>query len=558
MSERKRILLLLGVAVLVYANTLLSSFAMDDELYIFRNSTVTSLSLSKVFEPTKANNVFRPITFGSLALNWALGSVHPFGYHLFNLLLNAAVTVLVYLVLRNLLEPLAQGTIVAWVAALLFAVHPIHTEAVAAIVGRSELLAAGFLLGAWLLHLHDRPVLVLICFILALLSKESAVVFVPLVVAGDYARGKLKPLSRYGWITGMAVAYLVVLWNVQGGRFGEKAINYLDNPLAYLPARLRIPNALRIAWKYLGLQFYPGTLSCDYSYNAILLYANWHRTILAVVAFVLVMTLWLWALYTKRKEWFLAGAIYLAGFSITANVLVPTGTIMAERLAYLPSVGFCLFIALIWICLEERNRKVAWVVLSLIVLALATRTVVRNRDWHDNFRLFTAGVRAVPGSAKMHAGLGEQYMERGQLDEARNELGIALRIFPMYPQAIGVAGVVESHAGHDQEALHLFEKELSMTGKDNIDYPAVQVTLAAQLMKLKQNDKALGILDEVIASAPGNARAWSNRAVIRFQRGEQATARSDAEIALRLDPNSAQAQDLLSVLNSSGPPVRQP
>jgi len=77
-------------------------------------------------------------------------------------------------------------------------------------------------------------------------------------------------------------------------------------------------------------------------------------------------------------------------------------------------------------------------------------------------------------------------------------------------------------------------------------------------MKLKQNDKALGILDEVIATAPGNARAWSNRAVIRFQRGEQATARSDAEIALRLDPNSAQAQDLLSMLNSSGLPIRQP
>jgi protein O-mannosyl-transferase len=551
MTEKKRIVLLLVVAALVYANTLVNNFAMDDEMYIFHNPAVTSVSLRGVFQTT-SNNVFRPITFGTLALNWAAGSDHPWGYHLFNLLLHAIVTLLVYLLLRKLLDAVPRGDIVAWVAALLFAVHPIHTEAVASIVGRSELLAAGFLLGAWLFHLEDQPYLAVVCFLLALLSKESAIVFIPLVLAGDYARGKLKTLSRYGWITGAGIAYMVLLWKIQGGRFGEVGINYLDNPLAYFPLSVRIPNALRVAWKYLALQLYPATLSCDYSYNAILLYSKWSRNAPAVLATLFVLALWIGALWTKKKGWFLAGAIYLGAFSVTANLLMPTGTIMAERLAYLPSAGFCLLVALLWMFLEKRNQQVAWSVLLVVLIALSARTVMRNRDWHDNFRLFTVGLKAAPGSAKMHAGIGEQYMVMGQYPEAKKELETAIRIFPSYPQAIGVLGITESKMGNDQEALRLLEKQLSMTAKDNVDYNIISVTIAAQLMKLGQSDQALKILNEVISQTPGNPRAWANRAVILYQRGELQSARSDAEAALRLDPHNPQAQGLLAELNGAG------
>src|SRR5271157_154342 len=311
MSERTRVALLLAVATLVYGNTLLNAFTFDDFLYILHNPAVTNFSLSGLFVPTRASNVIRPVTFASFALNLALEGAHPFGYHLLNLLLHGVVTLLIYLVLRKLLESVQQGATVAWVAALLFAVHPIHTEAVAAIVGRSELLAAGFLLAAWLLHLHDRPILALVCFVLALMSKESAVAFVPLALAGDYARGKLKPLCRYAWIAGVAVVYIALLWEIQGGRFGEKEVLFLDNPLAKFPASLRILNALRVAWKYVGLQVYPATLSYDYSYNAILLYAGGRHLVIPALAALLVLALCIWTLWTKRGEWFLAGAIYL-------------------------------------------------------------------------------------------------------------------------------------------------------------------------------------------------------------------------------------------------------
>ncbi len=557
MRERIRIALLLAVAMLVYGNTLLNAFTFDDFLYILHNPAVTNFSLSGLFVPTRASNVIRPVTFSSFALNLALEGAHPFGYHLLNLLLHGVVTLLIYLVLRKLLESVQQGATVAWVAALLFAVHPIHTEAVAAIVGRSELLAAGFLLAAWLLHLDDRPVLAVLCFALALLSKESAVAFVPLVLAGDYARGRLKPLHRYGWIAGVAAAYLVLLWKVQGGRFGPAKVNFLDNPLAHLPASLRILNALRVAWKYAGLHVYPATLSCDYSYNAILLYGGGRHLVIPAVAALLVLALWIWTLWTKRDEWFLAGAIYLGAFAATSNVLLRTGTIMGERLAYLPSAGFCLLVGLLWIRLENRQRKLAWAVLAIVVAALATRTVVRNRDWRDNFSLFSTDVRAVPGSAKIHYCLGSEYLDRGQLDAARAELQTALRIFPDSPEAMELSGIIEAQLGHDQEALRFFEKALTMTRPDSSEFDWWAVNLAAQLTKLGENDNALKILDQVIAISPGYPLAWLNRAVVRYHRGEMTLAREDAQQALRLDPASTQAQKLLTLLSAPAPVAPQ-
>src|SRR5205085_6497923 len=127
---------------------------------------------------------------------------------------------LVYLLLETVLQSSPNGKIIAFAAALLFAVHPIHTEAVASVSGRAELLACAFLLTAWILHLRDHQISALICFVLALLSKESAVVFLPLVALGDYARQKWKPISRYLPIAVVTLLYLGALWKVQGGRFG--------------------------------------------------------------------------------------------------------------------------------------------------------------------------------------------------------------------------------------------------------------------------------------------------------------------------------------------------
>ena len=553
MAERSRVALLLLVTLLVYANTLFNDFSFDDEMYILRNQTVHSISPQAFIRPTRVNNVLRPVTFASFALNWALEGARPFGYHLVNLLLHSAVVLLLYLLFRTLLESEPHAATIAFAGGLLFAVHPIHTEAVASIAARSELLAAGFLLAAWLLHLSERQIPALVCLLLALMSKESAAIFLPLVLVGDYVRGKFATLRRYALFASVTILYLGVFWMIKGGRFGQKGVSFLDNPLFKLPAGLRILNALRIAWKYVALHLYPATLSCDYSYNAIILYAQWRYAVLALVGTALVLGLWVWALCTRRNAWALAGAIYLVGFSVTANVLVPTGTIMGERLAYLPSAGFCLLIALVWIRLESCKPRIARVLFAILVVALGTRTVVRNRDWRDNFTLYTAAVRAVPGSAKMHADLGTEYLKRDQLYAARTEFQTALRIFPDFSEAMENYGIVEGGMGQDQEARQLLQKALSLTAQGSMDHDFMAVNLATQLMKMGENDDALKLLNQTISEFPGYAWAWSNRAVIRYRHGEVAAARTDAEAAVQLDPANTQAQNLLRALNAEAP-----
>jgi tetratricopeptide (TPR) repeat protein len=550
MTERTRIGLLLGLTGVVYANSLTNGFVFDDVYYILKNRLVTSLSLSALLQLTN-NNVFRPVTMASFAFNWATSGAHPFLYHLLNLLLHAAVVILLYFVLQTLLESVPHAPTIAFAAALLFAVHPIHTEAVTSIVGRSELLATFLLLAAWLLHLRDKLIPALLCFLLALLSKESAMAFLPLVLAGDFARGKWKPLWRYLAVTGIAAAYLAIFWKIEGGRFGEVSISFVDNPLASLPAQLRILNALRIAWKYMGLLLYPAKLSYDYSYNAIALYASWKHAAFALAGAILLLALFFWTLWTRRSPWFLAGAIFLGSFAITANILIPTGTIMAERLTYLPSAGFCLLIALLWMPLAIRKPAAGWALLAVVVAALGTRTILRNRDWKNDFTLFSTGVQVSPGSARAHRNLADEFAARGQADAARSEYQAAIRIFPGYSEAIENYGLMEARLGHNEEARTLLEGALSTSTKGTTEYDFLEVNLASHLMQTGETEEAFRLLSDEINTWPGYALAWSNRSVIHYQRGNLAAARTDAETALRLDPGNLQAQAVLKQLGAN-------
>jgi tetratricopeptide (TPR) repeat protein len=551
MGECLGLVFLLLAVLLAYGNTLVNDFTMDDNIYVLNNPMVTNFSFRAIFESTGYNNVFRPLMFGSMALNWFLGGGKPLLFHLFNLLLHATVTLLLYFVLRKLLEQFPRAAGIAWVAALIFAVLPIHTEAVASVSGCSELLAITLLLGAWWLHLKDRPILTLVCFVLGVLAKESAVVFIPLVVIGDYVRGNWKSLARYGSVAAVAVVYLAMLRKAQGGKFGERGtVNFLDNPLAHLPAGMRMANALRIAWRYVGLHVYPANLSCDYSYNAIHLYSHWEKNAWAIIATILVVALWVWTLATGRKQWFLAGAIYICGFSITANILMPTGTILGERLAYLPSAGFCLLVALAWIRVEEsKYRKLAWVSLVVIVVGYGVRTVVRNRDWHDNFTLFSSGIKATPGSAKMHSNMALQFYFRGEFDQASAELTKSLEIFPDNPDALGYKGLLEARKGNDEEAVRLLKEAISTTIKENPNYDFAAVNLAAVKMKMGKDDEALKILEDDIALWPRSSRAHANRGVIFYRKSELGRARVDAETALKLEPANEQAANLIWLLD---------
>ncbi len=544
-STEFRILILALIAIAVYANSLPNDFVLDDGLYITQNPQVTHFSLRAILAPHKASNTFRPVTFGSYALQWLAGGPRPLWFHLLNVLLHAGATLLLFFLLRKLFENLPHSETLSFTAALLFAVHPIHSEAVAGITGRAELFAAAFVFAAWLLHLRDGELAALICFALALLSKESAIAFAALAPAGDFVRQRWKPALRYVRLIALSLSYIALLWFVQGRRFGQPAVSKLDNPLAELPPRWRILNACRVAWKYLALQLYPAHLSSDYSFSEIPVYRDWQHTLPAALGVLFILAVWLWALRKRRAALALSGTIYLAGFAVTANILIPTGTIMGERLAYLPSAGFCLLAASCWQWLLDRQKKAACAALAAVVLASGARTLARNRDWSDDYSLAASAVRNAPGSAKAHTKMGDMYLSRQKYDLARKEFDAALRIYPGLPDAMADYGLLEFREGNYQAAGRMMETAYNTSDRNNPNYDFMAVNYAAVLMQTGHMDAALDLLNQEIKESPNYARAWSNRAVIHYSRGDNASARRDAQTALRLDPANLQAVAVL-------------
>src|SRR5215470_14751084 len=126
MKLRWQIAVLLGVSLLAYGNSLLNSFTLDDEMYIKRNPQVTEHSLRLLFHANESTSVYRPVTFATFAANWLVAGYKPVGYHLVNLLLHAAVTLLFFFALRKALKGMPHCETISFVAALLFASHPIH------------------------------------------------------------------------------------------------------------------------------------------------------------------------------------------------------------------------------------------------------------------------------------------------------------------------------------------------------------------------------------------------------------------------------------------------
>jgi Tfp pilus assembly protein PilF len=530
---RVQIAVLLGFVLLVYANSLSNGFTLDDELYIERNPQVTTHTLRLLFQPNAISNVYRPVTFATLALNWIAAGYQPFGYHLLNLFLHAGVVMLLLLVLRNALGALSNGALIAFVAALLFAVHPIH-------------------IAAWLFHLQDRFLLASLAFGLALLSKESAIGLLPIALAGDYANGKLKPSIRYAGFAVLTLLYIGALWKLEGGHFGAQSVSVLDNPLALLPARLRMLNALRIAWKYPGLLVFPATLSCDYSYNQIAMYGDFWHLALPAVAAAGAATLFVVAVCQRKPGFGVAGAIYFAGFAATSNVVTPTGTIFAERLAYLPSAGFCLLLAILLAWLANRRRSAAIALLALAVTGFAVRTLARNRDWRDNTALYLSAADAVPNSAKMRAFRGIVYLGKNDFARSRSDLEAALAIKPDYPDAVEAMGLLELRSGNRQSALDYLQRALQMSSPEDFDYDYRAANLAALLIETGKLDEAMKLLNRRIAESPGYSRLWSNRAALRVALGQFAEGLADAKTAVRLDPHNDQARKVLEHPQASG------
>lgn len=468
------------LAMLPYANALHNGFTLDDEPDILKNAAVTGgIDPTASLSSSLFGILYRPLTIFTYAINYALTPERATSFHAVNIALHGGVTLLVF----ALGWQLFGSRRVAALAAALFAVHPVHTEAVTNIVGRAELLAAFFGLVTLLSAVcSDRSTtrwrrsawqwLGLTSFCLALLSKESALTILPLMALfriacrGEPLRAGLRREMRNpDWLAyGLCVAVFMV---GRGYAIAASPLVYrptpLDNALAFVPWPPRVRTALGVLWDYFGLLNVPLVLAADYSYNQIPLVQSWlNPRCLAGLALLIVVVL----VWVRQRQPALAFAVLfpLAALGLTANLLFPIGTVKAERLLYLPSVGWALAVAYAGdqLLRRPRYRPVALGTLTIVLVSFTTRTWARNPDWTDNLTLYRNMALTAPDSAKARYNLGVALEKQGAHDAAIVQFRQALALYPWAEGAALGIGYALQNRGAVDAAILWYEKALDI------------------------------------------------------------------------------------------------
>jgi len=442
---------LLALLVLPSLGALTAHFTYDDYHWIVDREAVHSLgglagTWAGGLVPGAGGANARPVTLTAWTLLWVLGRGRPWPFHLANVALAAAAVLL----LHRLLLRLAVPPRAAFAAAALFALFPIHTEAVAAACGTSELLAAVASLASLAALLGGRRVAAVLLFAAALHAKESAVALPLLAAILLRAEGRrLREYWREGLAAGVLVAHALLV-----GLPGLGPQSPLDNPLAVAGWLPRVLTALWVQLLYLAKTLVPLRLSADYSYDQIAIVAGAGdlRAWLGPAALAAAV-----AACLRFPAARLPAALYAIPFVATANLVVPIGTIMGERLAYLPSAG----VALAGGAALARSRR--WPLLLLAAaLAYGGRTWVRTADWHDTGSLTASLMRTAPRSARSPFLRGSWLAGEGRDEEAVELYDRSIAVYPWYLPAHYNRGNALLRLGRVEEAVASYRAVLAL------------------------------------------------------------------------------------------------
>ena len=432
MTARRLYLAVGAAAAIVYLAVLWNGFALDDVTIIFANPLVHQLSgvwrafAAPYFPPNLDTSVYRPLVVATYALDWLTGSTVWF--HVVNLAWHVAASVLVAVLGRRW-----AGEAAGLVAGIVFAVHPVHVEAVANVVGRNELMAAVFTLLALYAALERESVLLSAAALAAgLLSKENAAV-APGLVVGAWLLGvrpvppprKLAAFAA-SWLV-LAGSYVAIRWTVLHG-FGGR--NVAAAFLGQDPSTIRLTAVAALA-DVARLLLFPLALSADYSPDE----RTAVHTLLDVRFVVGFLVLTLWALLLgeawRRKQVRGVEALGLGWIAVAyapvANLLFPVQIIVAERTLYLPSAGLALATGALLRRLTGRGLAA---VVGLVFVLGGVRTALRVPAWRDDHAAALALLHDAPRSYFTWQNLGWQYLRLGQFAKALEAFQVSSRIYP--------------------------------------------------------------------------------------------------------------------------------
>ena len=468
------------VAVGAYLNTLQGDFVYDDHTQVRDNPWIRdarhlvdifTTSVWQFESASSTSNYYRPLMHVWYLLAYQLFGPAPWGFHLINILLHAAVTVLVFLLtqelLRRTLPPGSLAALPAVAAALLFAVHPIHTEVVAWIAAVPELSYSFFLLLSLYLYLQARAgrrgagAASVISFALAALSKEPALTLPFILFLSDHTiepgQGPVpRLLRRYAPYLLVAAVYVALRWHALGGLVQQE-------PHIKLSAWGYLINVFPLFQQYLQKLVLPVDLN---------LFSVFHpldsllepRGLLSLAVAVLYAG---GAVLACRRNRIVCFSMVMIVLPLLPALYIPalSVNVFSEHHLYLPSFGFALLFAYAFARLQAlRPKDTILLVAGTLALAAvsAAGTVSRNAVWRSELALYTDTLKKSPDAVEIRLNLGNVYADRGQVQEAMEQYRRTLELAPGYAEARNNLGILYYDQRRFEEAVVEYRAALAL------------------------------------------------------------------------------------------------
>lgn len=526
-------------AILLYANTFNHDYALDDAIVITDNiytqkgiSGIKDIfgndSFTGFFKEKKElvpGGRYRPLSIATFAVEHEIFGEKPEISHIINVILYALTGILIFIIFSKLADPKETRSgflTLSFVCALLFIFHPVHTEVVANIKGRDELLALLFSLCALscaMNYLHSNKIWYLllsgISFFIALLSKENAVVFILLapITVYYFTKKTTKKIIISAMPLLISAAVFLIIRQIVLGKFDSETSNELmNNPFLHASLTQKYATVIYTLGYYVRLLFYPHPLTFDYyPYHIGLVAFNNPWVILSIIIYVIIIIIAIAGIKYRNKTSY-GILFYLLSLILVSNLIFNVGTFMNERFVYFSSLGFCFVTAYILTIKLPAilNRKLynilILVILTPIMALYSIKTISRNKAWKDDFTLFTTDVKISSNSAKSNCTAGGILLEKTQmisdndvkntyLNQSLSYLNKAITIHPDYVDALRLLGNAYYKYNKDiDKSIYYYKQVLKRNSNDEVTYKNIH----AILNKYDSIDHKISIYEEIL------------------------------------------------------------
>lgn len=542
------ILLIVALSLAVYGNTLDNGFVYDDVGQVLRNEWIKDIKhIPEIFSSNvwkfegMQSNYYRPLMHVVYMLNYFLFGLRPWGFHLVNIMTHAGVSILVFLIAARLPEESRSASpSPSWappfIAAMLFAAHPIHTEAVAWVAGLPELAFSLFSLLSLYLYILSKgkksatvlPVLSVLSYVFAVLFKETALIFPLILLAYDAIfREPGQPLRVLNYVPYLAVIglYLMVRVSVLGNFVPIQRYGGLSTYQYAI-------NILPLFTDYLGKLILPVNLNAYHVFHPLTSILEVKGILSLVISSVFVVFAWI--MMKKDKTAFFGLTLIVLPLLPVLYVSGVGENTFAERYLYLPSFGFSLLL----VSGVIRLAKQRWSPLLVIGLTAALGlyclgTVQRNTIWKSDLSLWTDTAKKSPDSFVPQEALGDALLNEGWTDEAIECLQAVLRKKPDFLEAHYNIGVAYGKKGLNDEAIRHFQAAIALRP----DLVKAHSNLALAYQKKGLMDKVIEQYQTVVSLKPDSLDAHNNLAIAYGEAGKIDQAIEQFLDALRLKPD---------------------